>query len=1066
MSDVIRFVSLRKPDSSYAIPLQSVVAKTSFQINLDAIDCKSPDVREKLAQILDKFNPIAQDELFRSYSWGLAKSLSDVKLVENVLRNKSGKFDKQRTELIDTIQRVDSHKDECDLIADTWLASRLGRILKCLPSSANTITCKDMVSIMAGEDANSSNYAACLRAVRFATLFNDDSDLINYSDTVRSLLSAPITYNSITNLLHSFMCVEPEEESAQDIVSSENTRDTHKEKVKYQSDLKREYDVLVSTSRKLFNAYIKTFQDVNDAYSDEDSKIGNTDWMFRIIPRKNINNKYSRAQNISRKLKILETKWNEILSQILTDSERNILADRVGKVPATDLFDSQVVQQDIDEALNDIVQEANIDCKSFSAPPELVLPDVEYQPPWQQNITPGVRLKGVADLLLIRETHKRYEAHEIAHIENVLPKETKTRDYNRSMTTENTLEVETYEETETERDIKTSDRFELKTQSEKTISEEFSIEAGVDVTRYGSVKIEASLDSSYSRSKQESEQEATSFAKEVVDRAVDRVQKSVRELRKSRIIETIEEKNHHGIGPLDDSYSGVYKWVNKIQEVELRQYGKRLMVEFFIPEPSLYLSQTTVPHEFDPPPELNIQPSEIHPTNYMCLARKYDAVDVKPPPPVKRFVEYAWKYIHDRTKAYHIVNADAEVEKALKIPQGYIPIAASVRYSFTGSDLDLHVSVAGTTLIDGRPTAFTNTLYSFLEIQNIPTDEGSMGVTIKAHGYSLFRYSWGVTVLVTVTCNRDPDLLQKWQLETYEKLLQGHQRQLAIYEEKLSRQNLERGIYIRGRNPEENRRRERDEFKRNAIELLRTEALDLNSINSNVEPEQIMYATVNENRDISLFYERSFEWTQMVFFLYPYYWGRKEFWETRMNVSDPDPMHQNFLRAGAARVLVPVTPGFELKILNYLESALPEKEKVLWEPDLDQIDTDPSSLVPFSATEPELWMEMLIQKKRDLAYGTGSLTVKKGSNIVDINADSNWNVGAIDENREIYIKGVQYLINIIMSDKQFRLDRDYLGDDDTGAKYLVGSVRIGSPWEVVVPTNLVILAEENDKLNL
>ncbi len=66
------------------------------------------------------------------------------------------------------------------------------------------------------------------------------------------------------------------------------------------------------------------------------------------------------------------------------------------------------------------------------------------------------------------------------------------------------------------------------------------------------------------------------------------------------------------------------------------------------------------------------------------------------------------------------------------------------------------------------------------------------------------------------------------------------------------------------------------------------------------------------------FFEQAFEWPQMTYTFYPYFWGRKPRWVTTSQLDDPDPQFAAFLQAGAARVLVPVRPGFEDAALHFL----------------------------------------------------------------------------------------------------------------------------------------------------
>lgn len=55
--------------------------------------------------------------------------------------------------------------------------------------------------------------------------------------------------------------------------------------------------------------------------------------------------------------------------------------------------------------------------------------------------------------------------------------------------------------------------------------------------------------------------------------------------------------------------------------------------------------------------------------------------------------------------------------------------------------------------------------------------------------------------------------------------------------------------------------------------------------------------------------------------MYPYFWGRKSYWADRLAFEDPDPQFDEFLKSGFARVQVPVRPGFEAAIDQYVPTA-------------------------------------------------------------------------------------------------------------------------------------------------
>jgi hypothetical protein len=68
------------------------------------------------------------------------------------------------------------------------------------------------------------------------------------------------------------------------------------------------------------------------------------------------------------------------------------------------------------------------------------------------------------------------------------------------------------------------------------------------------------------------------------------------------------------------------------------------------------------------------------------------------------------------------------------------------------------------------------------------------------------------------------------------------------------------------------------------------------------------------------FVEQAFEWEQMQYVFYPYFWARTDTWEDRFAESDPAYQFRRFLQAGWARVVIPVRPGFETVLHYYLET--------------------------------------------------------------------------------------------------------------------------------------------------
>ena len=63
---------------------------------------------------------------------------------------------------------------------------------------------------------------------------------------------------------------------------------------------------------------------------------------------------------------------------------------------------------------------------------------------------------------------------------------------------------------------------------------------------------------------------------------------STREERSTRTIDEFIETNLHRLQAPDGHVVGLYRWVDKIYQAKVVNYGKRLMFEFLVPEPAAF----------------------------------------------------------------------------------------------------------------------------------------------------------------------------------------------------------------------------------------------------------------------------------------------------------------------------------------------------------------------------------------------------------------------------------------------------------------------------------------------
>ncbi|MEZ4505687.1 MAG: hypothetical protein R2848_07430 [Thermomicrobiales bacterium] len=512
---------------------------------------------------------------------------------------------------------------------------------------------------------------------------------------------------------------------------------------------------------------------------------------------------------------------------------------------------------------------------------------------------------------MVKQFLKRYEPREIAHIENILQGESKAREHRRARTTEETFITEEETTKEEERDLQTTERSELQTEVSRTTKSDASLKQGLTISAsYGpSVDLTSTTELAASGAKEEAAKTATSYSKDVTSRAASKVTERRRTERILRTVEVFEELNKHGIDNSGgaDHVIGQYQWVDKIYEAQVFNYGKRLLFDLMIPEPAAFMlhAAATPPSSEEPlvkPAPFTLTPAEITEGGYSWYVREYEAVGVAPPP--QPYITIAKALAGEGQDGQGTQSAELPVKDGYQAISGFV-IVSSI--ADTGHVIQVTVG-KGIHQFDDSTTLWRQ-IPMANEVENIPFTVLIFGVT---------HY----TVALEVHCQRTQRALDAWKLETHAAILQACQQKLRDYEEAVAQRQIQAGIQIEGRNPDENERLIRTEIKKSALALLTAQQFDhFGAIVPSAEgyPQLDLTEAGPEGRYIR-FFENAFEWEQLTFFFYPYFWGRKRGWIDRALLGDVDPLFADFIRAGAARAVLPVRPGFEKAVGYFLDS--------------------------------------------------------------------------------------------------------------------------------------------------
>ncbi|PZV19511.1 MAG: hypothetical protein DCF20_00400 [Pseudanabaena sp.] len=520
---------------------------------------------------------------------------------------------------------------------------------------------------------------------------------------------------------------------------------------------------------------------------------------------------------------------------------------------------------------------------------------------------------GVADLLVIKQQLVRYEGTDVAHIESVLKGEHKEREHIRRRETEELTFRETEITTSEERELESTNRFEMSRETGETIKEDASLKAGLTISgKYGpTVEFSASAEGSLSRSKEEAMKSAANFSQDVTQRSANKITERVLERSSLRVTNEVTEKNNHTLDNVGGAgnISGVYQWVNKVYQAQMFNYGLRVMYDFMLPEPGAFLiaalqSTHTSAIAIEKPTPFTLRPDQITEMNYHNWVQQYGATDVQPPPDLYKTKSMNFKLgpADSNTSLSH--SAETQVD------EGYKAVHIFVRVEVTIWDPNHVVDVAlggfGHRFFASRP--------------------GTWSQPIAAQDYTSIPFAlvaWKVSSLagtVVIKCQRTDRAMMKWRLDTHAKLTQAYKARLSEYEEKLASLELQAGVAIRGRNPALNIEVMKDELKKNCISILTEQHFDLFdaiSSGSNGLPQINLFENAAEGPYVR-FFEQAFEWEQMTWVTYPYFWGRKNQWEERIAYEDVDPVFNQFLKAGYCRVVVPARLGFEGAIDHFM----------------------------------------------------------------------------------------------------------------------------------------------------
>lgn len=545
----------------------------------------------------------------------------------------------------------------------------------------------------------------------------------------------------------------------------------------------------------------------------------------------------------------------------------------------------------------------------------------------------GYRQLGIADYKKVVSKICKYEVGEVAHIENVMARELREKNTTKFHQTQ-VIETESSEiETEKISDTSTTERFETQTETAKLINEDKQFGAYAKVSSEAwKVHFEAGVNYASNVSKEESNRQAVNQSKEITQRAMERIVSRVKNERTVKTTDEFTEENTHVFDNTESEQhvSGVFRFINAIYKNQIYNYGKRLMYEFMIPQPSKLhrlgmavsknnANATTIDKPIDP--RINYPTfSSINESNYQLLASKYKAdVEIYP----ETYINLSQSFLKEdwtNDGRWH-----KSGEFTIKIPENYGVDTVKGHFDpMNGSHPATWGNMSGIIYIGTKRIVIPNRTSEMpIFVSNFDTEiKNEVKITMTTWDIATYNFN------LIVKCKLTDSAKVEWQKKTFQAILKGYFDQLAEYNQSLAEAQTS-GIQILDSNPLFYRQIEQNVLRQNCISYLLDHSTNANNYkqfglpmyNSNASFTNFQVnldKKMDDYGSFAKFMEQAFEWNLMSYNFYPYYWANKDEWKDLYQFESNDAIFRSFMQSGMARVIVTVKPGFEDAVMHYM----------------------------------------------------------------------------------------------------------------------------------------------------
>jgi LysM repeat protein len=461
---------------------------------------------------------------------------------------------------------------------------------------------------------------------------------------------------------------------------------------------------------------------------------------------------------------------------------------------------------------------------------------------------------------------------------------------------------------------------------------------------FGPVNISTSVGYNSQNSDSRSREHTARHSREITKKASSRAKKEHKiSFRVTTEYEVEEESYREIVNPLDRAVRWDFHRLMKKWRIDLFRYDVRLTYDIVIPEPGSYLLRKYIllkglTDELAKPNPFDLAPTGIDDKNYTELAEQYGIYLEGPlDETVHIFARAENKYVESMPESgYDTLE--------LSLPEGYEfesweahPCPHPGGYIFHIDPLEAENSSrleAGYKLSNHYVWRYRYTFRGYLDGSWVTADEGET-----------------LTLDIYVTGKLSDRSFREWQMRCFEQLAdaakaQHESRQLRLRrlrDDLLGELSRDDALMLR--------KIEKEEIMKGVLRWVLGPAfsfypLDLPPLSLDTSGQLEYYeestALVHDtfempdpwarsvkkdfhtpmlrHGEIIRFLHHAIEWESVNYVMYPYFWTDDPRWDFKQFLYHDDYVHRSFLRAGAARVVLTLRPGYEKAFLSFMET--------------------------------------------------------------------------------------------------------------------------------------------------